>query len=119
MKKDYSNLPIEDANKEFVMACIGNNLENLIQLLTNSRLESKIDEDSFCTGFNWAVGEKFNTILKYLIVDYQIPLFNKMAKHLELPDNLYIKNMFEARELKKSLEEELSNKQHVNNKLKL
>lgn len=113
MKKDYSNLPTEDANKEFVSACIRNELDNVISLLSNSRLEPHITEDKFCIGFNWICGDKCFDIIKYLIFDYKIPKFEKIEAHIDTIDNEVVRNMFMIRELNQSLTVELP----INNKV--
>ncbi len=117
MEQDYSKLPIEDAGKEFVTACIRNQLYNIKKILSDKRLEPYITEENFCTGFNWVAGENYDHIIEYLVFDYNIPKFIGIEFHIKLLDSEKLRKMFENRDLIQQLNSEL--KISSNEKIKI
>ena len=119
MEKDYSDLPVEDARKEFTFAFINNKPENIKAILSDPRLNVHIDKKSLMTAFNWACGENFHEISEYLIFEYNIEQFPEIMSHIDLVENDVVKNMFVLRELNKDLKKDLILHQQETHKLKL
>jgi hypothetical protein len=119
MVKDYSDLSIADVKKEFTFAFINNEHENIKAILTNPRLKEHVDKNSLMTAFNWACGENFHEISKYLIFEYNIEQFPEIMSHIDLVENNVVKNMFVIRELNKELKTELNTNPQEKIKLKL
>jgi len=121
---DYELPQSTDLYADAAMAINSKNIQAIKKVLNSTRYynqynQEKIEQIVFHSAFLSVDSDASDLALKYLIFDYQINESNSIDTMSNIEKKYSVQKMFEARNLKNKLNEELDNKETNSRRLKV
>lgn len=115
----FKDLPKEDLNYKFRIACLHGDLEVIKYLLTSSDLKQQADiHFQRDVGFKYACQNSLD-IVRFFVFDMNIEKTLTIKQYLKKFPNEQVENMFKLRELNQKLEKELDSANIRNKQIKV